>query len=128
MSGRTAALLTAGLIGLASGIGLGISGLEDLFRYSPYVDPADLSRGLWLCAAAAVLILAVPVTSFLAYLIRREREYAAWKRTLTPEQRAMLAVAEIAALEAAHLVYREHNRHESARLTDSVMGGEDGGL
>jgi hypothetical protein len=126
MRGRAAAWLTAGLIGVASGTGLGVTALEDLFRYSPYQDPQDLSRGLWLGVAAVVLILAIPVTSFSLYLIRREIAYAHWKRTLTPEQRAALTIAEVAALEAAHLVWRDRNRAESARLTGSVMGGTGG--
>jgi hypothetical protein len=132
MNSRTAVWLTAGLLAAAIGTGLGVTALEDLFRYSPYQDPQDLSRGLWLGVAAAVLILAIPVTAFSLYLVRRETAYAHWKRTLTPEQRAALTIAEIAALEAAHLVWRDHNRDESARLAGSVMGspgghsGEDG--
>lgn len=116
--------LAAGGLSIAAGVVLAPISLVELFRYSPYGDPGALGTGLWL-GIAAVILIGVPVaTGTLLFLRAMYRRYRAWKRTLTPAQRAWLAWGEFAAMEAAHLAMRDHNRKESARLTASVMGDE----
>lgn len=100
--------------------------LDELFRYSPYSDPGAGTAGLWLSVAAAALIL-VPLAGLLIFLVvRGMRQYLAWRRTLTPQQRAALAAAEFVAMAGTEMAFRHHNREESARLTESVMGPERG--
>jgi hypothetical protein len=115
-------VLLAGGLSAGTGLALGVGALVELFRYSPYENPGALDIGLW-TGLAAVLLAGIPAGLVLLLGLRSAlRRYRAWKRTLTPGQRTLLAFAEVAAMEAAHIAWRDHNRNESARLTASVMG------
>jgi len=119
---RLGAGLLAGSISLIAGGAIAPFALYDLFQYSPYGDAADLGTGLWLGLASAVLIGAPLIVLALIAIRVLSRSYRAWKRTLTPRQRLAVGIAEVLGLEAAHIAWRDHNRKESARLTESVMG------
>lgn len=115
-------VLIAGTASVAAGAILAPIALIELLRYSPYEDPGALGTGMW-TGLAAILLIGLPVGLVLVLGLRSAlRRYRAWKRTLTPGQRTLLAFAEFAAMEAAHIRWRDHNRDESARLTASVMG------
>jgi len=123
-TGGLGLVLAAGTISLVAGGALLPVALWNLFRYSPYQDPGDLGTGLWLGIASALLI-GIPLLALAITAIRvLTRNYRAWKRTLTPGQRLAVTFAEALGLEAAHIAWRDHNRKEDARLTDSVMGDE----
>jgi hypothetical protein len=110
------------LASMACSIPVGIVAVDELLAYSPYENPGPLSTGLWL-GAIAVAMFAVPVLAVILRMavadIRREM---AWKRTLTPGQRLAVNLAEAAAMGAAHVAWRDHNRAVGAELTAKVMG------
>lgn len=126
MNGRstTPLMLAIGATSLTAGAMMLPPALIELFRYSPYEDPGAGRTGL-LLLLGFLLFAGLPVLLLAARCAwAAGRSYLAWKRTLTPGQRALLAWAELSALTAAHLSWRAHNRSESERLTASVMGGE----
>lgn len=116
----------AGIASACTGIILIPFALDALLRYSPYGNPGALGIGLWLGAAAVALIAFPAAVALAVALARSARRYLAWRRTLTPGQRAALATAELAALAVGEEALRRHNREVSARLTKSVMGTERG--
>jgi uncharacterized membrane protein len=119
--------VTAAVIGLVSifaGFLLLIAGVAVLLRYSASEDPGALPTGGWL-ALAGVVMICLPAGFWTARFAYRETViYRAWKATLTPVQRTWVTFAEAAAFWGGHELWKHHNRHESARLTKSVMGPE----
>jgi hypothetical protein len=114
--------LAIGAVSLTAGIVMLVPALVELFRYSPYEDPGAGKAGLFLglgfvfCAGIPLLWLAVRGAGAAG------RSYLAWRRSLTPGERALLIWAELAGLAGAHVAWRDYNQRESARLTESVMG------
>jgi hypothetical protein len=124
---RPTLALAATIAGTASesiGTVLLLIALDKLIRYSPYGDPQAGRVGFTLLGISALLI-AVPILVIIGCLIiRGVRQWRAWSRALSPEQRMMLRFAETAAMEGAHIALRDHNRREDARLSASVIGTE----
>lgn len=122
---------TLGLIATIAGTSSAISGavllliaLDKLIRYSPYGNPQAGRVGFTLLGLA-MLLIGIPFLFVVGFLIHRgARQWSAWSKTLTPEQRLMLHFAEGAAMEGAHLAMRDRNRREDARLSESVIGVE----
>lgn len=101
---------------------LGIASLKQLFRYSPYEDPAAGQAGLRL-GIAAIVVISVPAVLIIVLVARAlVRDYRRMTAGLTPGQRFALVLAETAGLAVAHEAWHHHNREESSRLTGSVMG------
>ena len=115
-------LIVAGVTSGCAGIILLPVALYELFRYSPYEDPGAGTAGLWIAAAAALLTGVPAGIAAATLLIRAASGYLRWRRSLSPAQRAALAIAEATTMTAAHLAWRRHNREVSGRLTGSVMG------
>jgi hypothetical protein len=112
----------AGVTSFCLGVPLLISSVTELLRYSPYEDPGAGTAGLWL-GIAAVLAICIPVLALVILIVRlAAADYLAWRRSLSPVQRALVGWGEFAALLGAHLLIRHHHRETSARLTASVMG------
>lgn len=55
------------------------------------------------------------------------RRYAAWKATLTPQERVLVNVAEAAVLAGAHEAWAAHNREVSRKLAASIIGHDPSG-
>lgn len=105
-----------------SGIPCAIGALAEGSAYSaanPGASSAAAHLGL-----AAVILLGVPV---LVLAVRLLVQYSRWKKTLTPEQRLILSLAELGALTGAAIGLHHHNREVSERLTASAMGRVPGG-
>jgi len=116
--GALAVFATSALIGLI----LLIASVAQLLRYSPYDDPGAGTTGLWL-GVFGLFLIGAPVALVAGHLfIETRQKHQRWLATLTPEQRAAVKAAEYAALIGADLLWHEHNKRESAQLTDSVMG------
>ena len=114
--------LAAGTASVLTGAVLAVVAVTEALRYSPYEDPGAGNTALRL-GIISVVLLGIP-PGILALIAMRSmlRRYLGWKRTLTPEQQAIVTAGELAALEIAHLAWRDHNRREDSRLTESVMG------
>jgi hypothetical protein len=113
----------AGAVSFIAGFCLVFGALDLLISNPPNGSPGP-GLGFTLLAVSLCLML-VPVTALVGLLaVRRIRQYRAWMRTLTPEQRVMVHFAEAAAMEGAHIAARDRNRREDARLSDSVIGIE----
>lgn len=111
-----------GILSVLTAIPVGLAAVAELFRYSPYGDTGALDIAIRLGISAA-LMMGIPLIAAVWRLLRQmRREYRAWLATLTPGQRLAASVAGLAAMEAAHIAFRDHNREVSARLTASVMG------
>lgn len=115
-----------GAVSVIAGVCLSFGAADQLLRNPPNGSPGP-GLGFTLLAVSAALVI-VPVAVFLGVFIARQiRQYRAWARTLTPEQRMMLHFAEGAAMEAGHIAMRDRNRREDARLSESVIGIERAG-
>jgi hypothetical protein len=113
----------AGAVSVIAGICLLPAALDKLVSDPPNASPGP-GLGFTLLAVSACLVF-VPVTASVGLLaVRRIRQYRAWMRTLTPQERLAVRFAEGAAMEAAHIALRDRNRREDARLSDSVIGTE----
>lgn len=121
-SSKTPTGLAVGILSVIVGAVVVPIALVNLFSYSPYENPGAGERGLWLGLLAAGAIGVPAAALALRAAVSALRSYAAWKRTLTPQQRTALAWAEVAVLFGAHLAWRHHNREQDAKLTASVMG------
>jgi len=118
--------IIAGAVSVITGVCLLPAALDKLLSDPPNTSPGP-GLGFTLLAVSAALV-GVPVAAAVAVFLRRRiRQYRAWARSLTPEQRMMLRFAEGAAMEAGHIAMRDHNRREDARLSDSVIGIERSG-
>ena len=106
--------------------GLGIA----LISAGNHLSAQDLyySVAPWACWGTLflllpLLVLAARVIAALGRALAAERRrYQAWKASLTPEQRAAVELAELAALGAAAYAGWRRTRDTDARLTESVMG------
>jgi putative copper export protein len=76
-----------------------------------------LLAGLALCLAPLAL-------GALIVARRSMRWYGAWKRSLPPAERALVEVAQFAALAGGAVAWRRHNDRVSARNTASTLGGD----
>jgi hypothetical protein len=111
----------AGAVSVITGICLLPAALDKLISNPPNTRPGP-GLGFTLLAVSACLVL-VPVTASAGLLaVRRVRQYRAWMRTLTPQERLAVRFAEGVAMEAGHIALRDRNRREDARLSDSVIG------
>jgi hypothetical protein len=120
------AIRAAGAASASTGIILIPFSLDELFRYSPYGDPGAGTAGLWL-AVSALLLIGVPVAvAAVITMVRAGRRYLAWRRSLTPGERAAVSAAEVVFLLGAETALRHYNHEQSARLTASVMGPDRG--
>jgi hypothetical protein len=123
---RPVSIVISVLVALACGTVLGVMSVQDLLRYSPYEDPGDGQKGLWL-GVAAVIVISVPVLGIAAVIIRAlARDYRHMMRNLTPGQRFAVMLGEAAGMAVAHEAWKHRNEQASARLTTSVMGGSGG--
>jgi hypothetical protein len=114
-------VVIAGAVSVITGVCILPAALDKLVSNPPNTSPGP-GLGFTILAVSACLIL-VPVTASVGLLaVRRIRQYRAWMRTLTPQERLAVHFAEGAAMEAGHIALRDHNRREDARLTDSVIG------
>jgi hypothetical protein len=121
-----ASVIVSLLAAVVTGIVLGVMSVQDLLRYSPYEDPGDGQKGLWL-GIAAVIVIGIPVAIVAVAIIPAlARDYRRMMRSLTPGQRFAVMLGESAGMAVAHELWRNRNDEESARLTGSVMGGPGG--
>jgi hypothetical protein len=99
--------------------------LASVISLAFYHDGADagagrLSLGL---ALGALIFIGVPAVITAAWVtVHSFRRYFAWKRTLTPQERVAVDLAEAAVLWSAHLAMQHQHRETQARLSASVMG------
>jgi hypothetical protein len=115
--------IVTGSVSVITGVCLLPAALDKLLSDPPNTGSGP-GLGFTLLAVAACCVL-VPVTASAGLLaVRRIRQYRAWMRTLTPQQRLAVHFAEGAAMEAGHIALRDRNRREDARLSDSVIGTE----
>lgn len=113
----------AGVTSVIAGVCLSFGAFDLLLRNPPNGSPGP-GTGFTLLAVSAGLVF-IPVASFAGvFIVRRVRRYRAWMRTLTPQERIAVHFAEGAAMEGAHLIMRDRNRAEDARLSESVIGVE----
>jgi hypothetical protein len=114
-------LIIAGVVSAITGFCLLPAALDKLISNPPNTGQGP-GLGFTLLAVSACLVL-VPVTASVGLLaVRRIRQYRAWMRTLTPQERLAVRFAEGVAMEAGHVALRDRNRREDARLSDSVIG------
>jgi len=107
------------------GIPLTVTGI---LRNVPDGGP-DGYRGAPLIAAGLVMILipllalAVRITiDVIKLIIAESRRYRAWKRTLSPQERFAVDMAEAAAMWALHLRLREHHKRVQHKNMISALG------
>ena len=62
------------------------------------------------------------VTEVVKFSAQQHRQYREWKASLTPQQRAAVDLAEVAAMAATAVAMWEHHRRINARLSSSVLG------
>lgn len=116
--------LAFSLCSMAAGGVLLVTGIDAGLRYSPYENPGALRTAV-VCLLLSAALVAGPVLILLGRMLARDiRSYLAWRRTLTPQELALLRLAEAGAMWAAHLAWRERNRAVDDELTARVMGGE----
>lgn len=107
----------AGIVMFISGIPCAIGALAEGSGYSAANSGASSAAAH--LGLAAVILLGVPV---LILAVRLLTGYSRWKKTLTPEQRLLLSLAELGVLTGAAIGLHHHNREVSERLAASAMG------
>ena len=116
-----------GTISVLVGFIIMLVALDKLLRYSPVGDP-EAGRVGFTLLGISMLMIGGPVLGALGlFIARRVRQYRAWMRTLTPQERFAVHLGEAAAMEAGHIAMRDRNRREDARLSASVIGIERNG-
>ena len=84
--------------------------------------------GLTLALAPALIVTAMMLVSLSRAMIAAGQQYRAWKRTLTPEQRRAVQLAEWMAASAAavgaHEWLKHRNEEASQWYTAKMMGGQ----
>jgi hypothetical protein len=63
------------------------------------------------------------VTRLVKFSAQQHRRYRQWKASLTPQQRAAVDLAEAAAMTAAAVAWREHNKRTNARYSPATNSG-----
>jgi hypothetical protein len=119
-------LIVAGAVSVITGICLFFGAADELLSNPPNGTPGP-GTGFTLLAVSLCLVGVPSAAAAGLFAVRRIRQYRAWARGLTPEQRMMLHFAEVAAMEGAHLAMRDRNRATDARLSESVIGIERSG-
>lgn len=114
--------LVIGIPSVLTGVALLVAAVAEAFQYKPYTNPGPLTAAVWLGISGALLAGVPVLVAVLSGARVAHRHYAAWKQTLTPEQRFAVNAAELAAMTGAHLALREHHKRVSERLTASVVG------
>jgi hypothetical protein len=83
-------------------------------------QPANDTAGAW----GAVFIIVVPILIGLGWVLyavgSAAGKYAAWKRTLTPQQRAAVNLAEAAALTGAAVALHESNKRQKRHYAEKA--------
>lgn len=112
----------AGSVSVVTGLGVGIAAIAELLRYSPYENPGAGRTG-GLLALAAVFLIGAPLLLLATGLVgKAAHEYSAFRKTLSPGERAALDFAQAAVMTGAGAAWHRHNKEQDARLTASVMG------
>jgi hypothetical protein len=110
-----------GIILAIAGFANNAQAVQDGIADSPWAGVA--TAGVLLALAPVLAIAGFLLVNFLKFCAEEEKRYRAWKKTLTPQERMAVNLAEAAALTIAHEHMKERNREQRDYHTARVMGG-----